>query len=104
MLLKAVLHLIKAPAAGKQQIKKSTNEKSMIALVAIGLSFSAKAQSSDSISTDKITFSAYAEVFYSYNFNEPKNHISQTFYITSIDITNLILIWPLQKQLIRISV
>ena len=46
----------KAPAAGKQQIKKSTNEKSMIALVAIGLSFSAKAQSSDSISTDKNNF------------------------------------------------
>ncbi|MET7036016.1 porin [Elizabethkingia miricola] len=55
-------------------------KKSMIALVAMGLSFSAKAQSSDSISTaKKITFSAYAEVFYSYNFNEPRQHIHQNF-------------------------
>ncbi|WP_407481818.1 porin [Elizabethkingia meningoseptica] len=55
-------------------------KKCMTALVVLGLSFYAKAQSSDSITTNKkITFSAYAELFYSYNFNAPKNHIHQNF-------------------------
>ncbi len=34
--------------------------------------FFSKAQSSDSLKTEnKVTFSAYAELFYTYDFNEP---------------------------------
>ena len=45
----------------------------------LGLFFS-KAQSSDSLKTgNKITFSAYAELFYTYDFNEPNNHLRQNF-------------------------
>ncbi|WP_338076641.1 outer membrane beta-barrel protein, partial [Chryseobacterium cucumeris] len=45
----------------------------------LGMFFS-KAQSSDSLKTsNKVTFSAYAELFYTYDFNEPGNHIRQNF-------------------------
>ncbi len=42
--------------------------------------FFSKAQSSDSLKTEnKVTFSAYAELFYTYDFNEPGNHMRQNF-------------------------
>ncbi|MGK6343813.1 porin [Chryseobacterium sp. DT-3] len=42
--------------------------------------FFPKAQSSDSLKTEnKVTFSAYAELFYTYDFNEPDNHLRQNF-------------------------
>lgn len=42
--------------------------------------FFSKAQSSDSLKTEnKVTFSAYAELFYTYDFNEPGNHVRQHF-------------------------
>lgn len=42
--------------------------------------FFPKAQSTDSLKTNsKINFSAYAELFYTYDFNEPSNHIRQNF-------------------------
>lgn len=45
----------------------------------LGLFFS-KAQTSDSLKTNnKVIFSAYAELFYAYDFNEPANHIRQNF-------------------------
>ena len=45
----------------------------------LGIFFS-KAQSSDSLKTEpKVTFSAYAELFYTYDFNEPGNHLRQNF-------------------------
>lgn len=54
-------------------------KKYIITGMLLGLFF-AKAQSSDSIATkSKITFSAYAELFYTYDFNEPGNHLRQNF-------------------------
>lgn len=45
--------------------------------------FFPKAQSSDSLKTEnKVTFSAYAELFYAYDFNEPGNHLRQNFLYT----------------------
>lgn len=45
--------------------------------------FFPKAQSSDSLKTgNKVTFSAYAELFYAYDFNEPGNHLRQNFLYT----------------------
>jgi hypothetical protein len=42
--------------------------------------FFPKAQTSDSVKhTSKIKFSAYAELFYTYDFNEPSDHIRQNF-------------------------
>ncbi|STD05626.1 porin [Chryseobacterium carnipullorum] len=42
--------------------------------------FLPKAQSSDSLKTEgKVTFSAYAELFYTYDLNEPANHLRQNF-------------------------
>ncbi|MFZ4932147.1 porin [Chryseobacterium sp. Mn2064] len=42
--------------------------------------FFPKAQMSDSVKqSPKIKFSAYAELFYTYDFNEPSNHIRQNF-------------------------
>jgi len=42
--------------------------------------FFPKAQSSDSLKTEStITFSAYTELFYTYDFNEPSNHLRQNF-------------------------
>ena len=46
----------------------------------MGWMFFPKAQSSDSMKLgNKITFSAYAELFYSYDFNEPAHHKRQDF-------------------------
>ncbi|EJL74255.1 porin [Chryseobacterium populi] len=43
-------------------------------------SFISKAQTGDSLQTEKkLTFSAYAELFYTYDFNEPANHLRQNF-------------------------
>lgn len=45
----------------------------------LGIFFS-KAQTSDSLKTNnKVTFSAYAELFYTYDFNEPASHLRQNF-------------------------
>lgn len=42
--------------------------------------FFPKAQSSDSLKTgNKVTFSAYAELFYAYDFNEPNPHLRHNF-------------------------
>ncbi|GAB0155209.1 porin [Chryseobacterium sp. Alg-005] len=42
--------------------------------------FLSKAQTSDSLKAHHlVTFSAYAELFYTYDFNEPSNHIRQNF-------------------------
>lgn len=42
--------------------------------------FFPKAQSSDSLTVQpKVSFSAYAELFYTYDFNEPANHMRQNF-------------------------
>ncbi|WP_294219559.1 porin [uncultured Chryseobacterium sp.] len=42
--------------------------------------FLSKAQTSDSATVQpKLTFSGYAELFYTYDFNEPANHIRQNF-------------------------
>ncbi|MCJ7935038.1 MAG: porin [Chryseobacterium sp.] len=42
--------------------------------------FFPKAQSTDSLKIgNKVTFSAYAELFYTYDFNEPANHLRQNF-------------------------
>ncbi|WBV56165.1 porin [Chryseobacterium daecheongense] len=42
--------------------------------------FFPKAQSSDSMKlSPKVKFSAYAELFYTYDFNEPSNHLRQNF-------------------------
>lgn len=42
--------------------------------------FFPKAQASDSLKTgNKVTFSAYAELFYAYDFNEPASHLRQNF-------------------------
>lgn len=42
--------------------------------------FFPKAQSSDSLKTgNKVTFSTYAELFYTYDFNEPASHLRQNF-------------------------
>lgn len=53
-------------------------KKYIIASIILGIFFP-KAQSADSVKTNKITFSAYAELFYTYDFNEPSNHIRQNF-------------------------
>lgn len=54
-------------------------QKYIIVGVLLGLFFP-KAQSSDSLKTaHKVTFSAYAEFFYLYDFNEPTNHLRQNF-------------------------
>jgi len=54
-------------------------KKYIVISVLSGIFFS-KAQSSDSLKTDhQVTFSAYAELFYTYDFNEPANHIRQNF-------------------------
>ncbi|KFF07806.1 porin [Chryseobacterium luteum] len=51
----------------------------IISAVLFGIFFP-KAQSSDSLKTEnKVTFSAYAELFYTYDLNEPANHIRQNF-------------------------
>ncbi|MEY8761068.1 porin [Chryseobacterium tongliaoense] len=43
-------------------------------------SLTAKAQTADSLQAEKkLTFSAYAELFYTYDFNEPVNHLRQNF-------------------------
>lgn len=54
--------------------------KKYIAIASVLGIFFPKAQSSDSLKTNnKITFSAYAELFYTYDFNEPSNHLRQNF-------------------------
>lgn len=54
-------------------------KKYIVAAILLGIFFP-KAQSADSVKTNnKITFSAYAELFYTYDFNEPSNHIRQNF-------------------------
>ncbi len=54
-------------------------KKYIIVALVLGLFFP-KAQSSDSLKTNnKVTFSAYAELFYTYDFNEPSNHLRQNF-------------------------
>ncbi|MCJ8155475.1 porin [Chryseobacterium sp. SSA4.19] len=54
-------------------------KKYIITACILGLFFP-KAQSSDSLTNQhKVTFSAYAELFYTYDFNEPGNHMRQNF-------------------------
>lgn len=54
-------------------------KKYIITSLLVGIFFP-KAQSSDSLKADnKITFSAYADLFYTYDLNEPPNHIRQNF-------------------------
>lgn len=54
-------------------------KKYIVAGILLGIFFP-KAQSADSVKTNhKVTFSAYAEMFYTYDFNEPSNHIRQNF-------------------------
>ncbi|PXW13055.1 putative OmpL-like beta-barrel porin-2 [Chryseobacterium sp. CBTAP 102] len=54
--------------------------KKYLAIATLSGLFLAKAQSSDSLKTgNKVTFSAYAELFYTYDFNEPGNHMRQNF-------------------------
>ncbi|KPE49477.1 hypothetical protein AOB46_19845 [Chryseobacterium indologenes] len=51
----------------------------MVAGILAGIFFP-KAQASDSLKIEnKITFSAYAELFYTYDFNEPASHLRQNF-------------------------
>ncbi|ASK32837.1 hypothetical protein CEY12_19565 [Chryseobacterium sp. T16E-39] len=51
----------------------------MVAGILMGIYFP-KAQSSDSVKVSpKVKFSAYAELFYTYDFNEPANHLRQNF-------------------------
>ncbi len=54
-------------------------KKYIITTLLLGIFFP-KAQSSDSLKAEnKVTFSAYAELFYTYDFNEPANHRRQDF-------------------------
>jgi hypothetical protein len=54
-------------------------KKYMVIALMVGIMLP-KAQSSDSVKIgSKLTFSAYAELFYTYDFNEPSNHIRQNF-------------------------
>lgn len=54
-------------------------KKYIITAFILGIFFP-KAQSSDSLAAQpKISFSAYAELFYTYDFNEPANHMRQNF-------------------------
>jgi hypothetical protein len=54
-------------------------KKYMVITLMVGIMLP-KAQSSDSVKIgSKLTFSAYAELFYTYDFNEPSNHIRQNF-------------------------
>lgn len=54
-------------------------KKYIITTLLLGIFFS-KAQTSDSLKTNhKFTFSAYAEMFYTYDFDEPANHSRQNF-------------------------
>ncbi len=54
--------------------------KKYIVIALISGIFLPKAQSSASLKTNgKVNFSAYAEMFYTYDFNEPSNHIRQNF-------------------------
>lgn len=54
-------------------------KKYLIISALLGIIFS-KAQSSDSLKTShKVTFSAYAELFYTYDFNNPTSHLRQNF-------------------------
>ena len=54
-------------------------KKYLVISAVLGLFF-AKAQSSDSLKTgNKVTFSAYAELFYTYDFNEPSHDLRQNF-------------------------
>lgn len=54
-------------------------KKYIISTLLLG-TFLSKAQTSDSLKAHhQVTFSAYAELFYTYDFNEPANHIRQNF-------------------------
>lgn len=54
-------------------------KKYIVVCTLLGIFFS-KAQSSDSAKiSPKVKFSAYAEIFYTYDFNEPSNHLRQNF-------------------------
>ncbi|UOU98463.1 porin [Chryseobacterium daecheongense] len=54
-------------------------KKYIITILLLGTLLS-KAQTSDSLKANhQVTFSAYAELFYTYDFNEPANHMRQNF-------------------------
>ncbi|MDQ1805757.1 porin [Chryseobacterium sp. CKR4-1] len=54
-------------------------KKYIVVGILLGIFFP-KAQSSDSMKlSPKVKFSAYAELFYTYDFNEPSNHLRQNF-------------------------
>lgn len=54
-------------------------KKYIVATLLLGI-FLSKAQTSDSLKTNsKFTFSAYTELFYTYDFNESGNHLRQNF-------------------------